>query len=99
MAMNIDRTPRYVPQSILARVQGGGWAEQPVLQVVSYPPRKHPEGCPLRPECTAVELKTHWSSRWFGFEEAHINSELRMVVSGFSADDEVRMKWEVCTTP
>lgn len=93
----MDRTPRYAPNHIL--VFGQGYVLQtPVTKFVAYPPECHPVGCPLIPNCVALELQTNFGSRWFGCEKAYINSELRMVVVGVDERDEVRMKWEVCDT-
>jgi hypothetical protein len=41
-------------------------------------------------------MVTRHGSRWWGFERAWINSELRMVVQGFPAADELRSRWERC---
>jgi hypothetical protein len=94
MSKEIDRTLRYIPERML--IVSHGVAEiLPVVQYRVFPPNAHPDGCPIGPSYTALECVTERGSRWFGFERAYINSELRMVVSGFSALDEVRSKWEV----
>ena len=88
--MSTDRTPRYVPSTIYCK-----GATVPVLRVIAHPPGTA-KGAHIVPHLTAVELVTERGSRWFGFENAQINSELRMIVSGFDGRDEVRSKWEVC---
>lgn len=88
----IDRIPRYAPSHvIIARAM----KLLPVRQYIAHPPNTHPAS-PIKNEMTALELVTDKGSRWFGCEQAYINSELRMVVIGFDSRDEVRSKWEVC---
>lgn len=87
----MDRKPRYAPACITFKGQ-----LLPVSQYVAHPPHKHPPDCPLTPDCTALELRTLHVSRWFGFEKAWINAELKVVVSGFPASDEIRRTWQVC---
>jgi hypothetical protein len=91
----IDRAPRYAPEMVM--VCHG--IEVPVLRAIAHPPGKHPPHCRLVSTCVALELETAYGSRWWGFEEAHINSELRMVVSGFPAHDALRSRWAKCSTP
>lgn len=89
----IDRTPRYAPSHV--HVLGHGIVK--ATAYVAHPPGNHPKNCAIRNDMTALEIKTPVGrSRWYGFERAFINSELRMVVIGFDARDEVRSKWEVC---
>ncbi len=86
-----DTTPRYTPGHVMI---ASVMKRCPVMSARSYPPGTHPKGCIIRQDCTAVELVTDHGSRWFGFDKARINSELRMVVQGFDSRDEVRSKWE-----
>jgi hypothetical protein len=86
-----DDVPRYAPDAVL--IVGHGLL--PVVRYVSHPPRTHPQS-PLFPYLTALEAVTRHGSRWWGFDRAWINSELRMVVQGFPAADEMRSRWEVC---
>ena len=95
-ADDLDMTPRYAPESTIVH-RAGKFLSLPVQKYVVYPPGTHPAGCPLVKDITALELRTAAGSRWFGCASAHINSELRMVVVGTPARDEVRMKWPVCT--
>lgn len=88
-----DRKPRYAPTHTVVR----GLVNVPVSSYHTYLPGQHPKGCPLTDDCVALELRTAYGSRWWGVEKAWINSELRMVVSGFPARDELRSRWEVCT--
>lgn len=85
-----DQTPRYAPSKVLIVNHG----IVPVVGYTAYPPGSHPVGCPLIKSCTAVELITTHGSRWYGFDSAYINSELRMVVVGFDSRDEVRAGWQ-----
>ena len=92
-----DQTPRYAPETIWITT-GLGFRELPVTRYIAHNPGNHPKGCPIKAELTALELQTWAGSRWFGFEKCWINSELKMIVQGFSSRDEVRMKWKVCKT-
>jgi hypothetical protein len=94
---DVDRDPRYAPTRVLCR-GSDGFRERDVVKSSAYPPGQHPKGCPLVADCVAVELRTADGVCWYGFEKAWINSELRMVVQGFSARDEVRAKWPKCVT-
>jgi len=88
----IDRMPRYAPSHVIIASR---MKLLPVLRYITHPPNQHPAKCPLIPACTALELQTEAGSRWYGCERAWIDAELRMVVVGFDARDEVRMKWPV----
>ena len=85
----IDQTPRYTPDAVFCRR-----LISPVRQAVVHPPNAH-ERSPIRNELTALELVTANGSRWYGITRGYINSELRMVVEGTNARDEVRMGWSV----
>ena len=87
----IDHTPRYAPDRVLV-LDGGRAYDCPVTRAIAHPPGTHPGSC-IKAELTAVELQTAKGSRWYGFERAYINSELRLVVEGFDRRDEVRAKW------
>jgi hypothetical protein len=89
--IEIDRIPRYAPSEIICK-----GIKVPVLSYHVWPVGQHPEGCVLIEDCVALELRTVYGSRWFGCENAWINSELRMVVVGFPARDEVRRTWKEC---
>lgn len=91
----IDRIPRYAPSKVLF-TNSMTALMLPVTRYIVHPPNQHPAKCPIRAEMTALECQTGVGSRWFGCEHAYINSELRMVVVGFDARDEVRSKWEMC---
>jgi hypothetical protein len=86
----MDRKPRYAPRTVF--ILGSG--NVPVLRYIAHPPGHHPQGCSIHSELFALELRTEFGFRFFGFEKAFINSELRMVVSGFSGADYVRSRWE-----
>jgi hypothetical protein len=99
----LDMTPRYAPTHVIiaqrmklfppnARLIRRNVA---VTGARVYPVGHHPIQCPIAPEYCALELRTVAGSRWYGCERAYINSELRMVVIGTPARDEVRMKWEI----
>lgn len=87
--MTIDRVPRYAPSKVICKA-----VEVPVLSYHVYPVGQHSKGCPLVEDCVALELRTERGSRWYGCENAWINAELRMVVVGFAAGDEVRSTWK-----
>ncbi len=88
----IDMRPRYAPSKVLI-VHGNGWVDAPVIRYVVHPKGTDRPRCPIGPGYVALELVTDYGSRWFGCEEAYINSELRMVVVGTNTLDEVRMRW------
>jgi len=90
--IGMDLVPRYAPLIVMTAHAG----YQHVTGSRAYPPQQHPAKCPLVNDCTAVELVTPNGSRWYGVRSAWINSELRMVVTGFSAKFEEMAKWEVC---
>jgi hypothetical protein len=71
----------------------GGY--QAVASVVAHQPGQHPPECPLKPDCVAVEFKTHGGgSRWQGCKRAYINARLRMVLVFDDLRDEViRKRW------
>ena len=87
----MDTTPRYAPSILMA--PNGRMA--PVEDCTLFPPGKHPDRCPIRPEFHALRCRTRLGTRWFGFLGGGINSELRMTVWGFPRADEIRSKWEV----
>src|SRR5690349_10952274 len=89
-----DLTPRYAPDRVIviSGPERKAYAE-PVHKYIAHPEGAHPKGCPLRPDCVALELVTTFGSRWYGCQRAYINSELRMVVVGANSRDEVRMQW------
>lgn len=86
-----DTTPRYTPDTILTA--NGIFT---VLQRVFHPPGKHPSESPIKSEVGCVALTTIGGTRWYGCDKGWINSELRMVVSGFPAKFEEMSNWEVC---
>lgn len=91
--MTIDNQPRYAPEIVMT-VKG----KRPVVQAIAYPPNAHPEKCPLISDCVALELVTDIGvSRWYGCQHAEINSELRMVVTGFNAGFEEMAAWPKAT--
>jgi hypothetical protein len=94
VSTHIDNTPRYAPKTVMVR-KGGRYVEAPITGYIAHPPNAHPKHCPLVPTCTAVEFITPYGSRWWGCEKAWINSELRMVMSGFDLRNELINKWEI----
>lgn len=93
-ALEFRRTTnmRYTPPTQMTLEHG----ERPVVGVVAYPPGQHPKGTPIKAEHFAVELKTDvGESGWYGFEEAYIDSTLRMVVGPVNPRFESAMRWEV----
>jgi hypothetical protein len=85
-----DMTPRYAPKEVMT-LKG----MQRVVNTMFFPIGvSRPPNCPIVPNTGALLLRTGVGDRWFGCHEAYINSELRMVVIGCDARDEVRMKWE-----
>lgn len=85
---SIDMTPRYAPTEVTLSGR-----RAPVIRYIVHPPGTH-RGV-ITPDMTALELVTDRGSRWYGVEDAYINSELKMVVVGTDRRDEVRMAWKV----
>jgi hypothetical protein len=91
--IEIDRERRYMPSIIVCKAK---WVD--VQEWIIHPVGHKPTGCPLslaKGWCI-VEAKTERGSRFFSFEGAAINSELRMVVWGFNAGDEVLRNLAKC---
>mgnify|MGYP003543626280 CR=1 FL=1 len=85
-----DNVPRYAPSEVL--VAGFGMVR--VTSTMFFPAGTHrPIDCPLVKEIGALALKTEHGTRWWGFDDGYINSQLRMVVSGFPRRCELRSKW------
>lgn len=88
---------RYVPQELMT-IQG--WSSVAKYCYVPKGARKQGDG-PIRQDMgMLVVYCANDNRRYYGFEDARINSELRMTVrlSDFHLRDEVIRKWEVCTT-
>lgn len=90
----MDRVPRYAPSEVMK----AGHGRLPVLSYRVHPPVSDPKdrNAPIVASMTALECVTSAGSRWYGCERAWINSELRMVVSGFDARFEEMGRWEKC---
>jgi len=87
---------RYAPKTVFSLKAGG---ERPVVRAVVHPPGSHPPGTPLVPHVTALQLITDTGhSRWFGVDDAKINSELRMVARGgfINPVNELAKSWKPC---
>jgi len=86
-----------VPKTIgiLDRKSGDFVRAAPVLSVRSYPPGVVRPSSPIRRDCTAVEIVTSYGSRWYGFADAQIGSDLEMHVKLLPGQerDEVLMRW------
>ena len=94
----LDNIPRYAPSRVIIVTPYGAY-DAPVLYFRAHPPKSHPVACPLRQDCTAVELVTRYGSRWYGCAKAWINSELRMVVQGFDSRFEEMNAWTKVEKP
>lgn len=97
--MDKDTTPRYAPDYVIVAKAGRGAWTCRVKQYLTHPPGSRTRPSWIAADLVALELITEKGSRWFGFDRCYINSELRMVVEGFSARDEVLRKWAVCEHP
>lgn len=86
---------RYAPDfiGIVSRVDGRFYSEARVRKIIAHPRGAHPRECPLIADCVAVELQTEHGSRWYGFDNAYIDSRLRMVCERAENRDEVLAKW------
>ena len=93
-----NTTVRYAPTTMMMKANKGrgfNFYKVPVVRYVIHPPNNHPKECPLVKECTAIEFVTEYGSRWWGVGRAWINSELRVVATGFDVRNELVNKWEV----
>jgi hypothetical protein len=61
--------------------------------VFIHPPNTHPPESPIKRELTAVQVVTDSATRWYGFEEAWIGSDLRVHVKGFDPRFEEVAAW------
>lgn len=91
----IDRVARYAPEMIL--MVGRGY--QPVRKCILHPKGTAPGSWKNSAAGVVLEMQTDFGSRFWGFEKAWINSELRAVVQGFDSRCELRSAWEVCHEP
>jgi hypothetical protein len=85
-----DTKHRYAPSTVVCGMR----VDVHVQQYKYHPPGTHAHS-PIVDTTGALELVTELGSRWYGCDRAYINAELRMVVIGFDARDEVRAKWTV----
>lgn len=91
----MDQKPRYIPEELMTHR-----GRSRVTRIFFYPPGSHPKDCPIVKELTAVACHlVNGRVRWFGFQHARINSELRGVIQGFPEGYEEVQKWEVCKEP
>lgn len=66
-----------------------------VKSVIAHAENCHPEGCPLIPNCVALEIFLECGcKRWIGCKRAAIGSDLRMHFEPISENDEVINKYE-----
>ena len=88
----MDQKPRYIPEELMTTK---GMSK--VARYIIYPPGNPRPASPIVKELTAVACHMfNGLIRWFGFQHAHINSELRLVVRGFPEGFEEVSKWEEC---
>ena len=88
---------RYAPDTVMTAL---GLSAVDRREFIPAAARKKGD-CPIRPDLGVLALHcANGETRVFGFTEAKINSELRMVVklSDFHLRDEVVRKWPVCQT-
>jgi hypothetical protein len=95
---------RIVPDAVgVVRRTSNGWSfvkDSPVTSIKAYPPFVKRSG-PIRPEFMALEITTPDGTRWHGFADAKIGSDLRMHVKLAPGQerDEVVMAWEASDGP
>lgn len=83
-------TWQYAPTEVFADRR-----RQLVIESLYHPAGTHPKS-PIDNAMGALELVTpSGARRWYGVDEAMINSELRMIVRGHDTRDEVRHRWQV----
>lgn len=91
---DMDMTPRYAPDTVMI-VNGRHFGRRAVTGSIFYPVGVARPSRVIRDDWGALELKTDGGSSWYGCVRAYINAELRMVVVGTPARDEVRMQWAI----
>lgn len=98
--IEVDRVERYFFSRLFIRKHGSGFFKVPVQTMIVHAAGNKPKECILLVPVgwVVLEAVTEYGSRFFIFEGAKINSELRMVVWGFNARDEVLQTMEVCKT-
>lgn len=85
----------YAPKKVMVHQAG----VRPVVSARIFPPGKHPPATPIVSSMTAVQLVTDTGhSRWFGFDDARINSDLRVVACGgfINPRNEIAKDWKRC---
>lgn len=74
---------------------GRFYPEAPVQSVKIHSPNKHPDRSPIRRDMYALQIETPHGTRWQGFQDACIDSRLRVVVDTTGRErDEVVAKWK-----
>ena len=87
----METTHKYAPNSAMSLHHG----ILPVHKFVGYPPGTAPKAAPIRKDLFVAELTlSDGSKRYLGCEGCYINSELRFVIVGHPARDEIRRSWE-----
>jgi len=85
----------YAPKTIMTMRDG----TRPVASARIYPPGQHPAESPIVKSVTAVQLiNDRGSSRWYGFDDARIASNLRLVACGgfINPRNEIAKDWKRC---
>lgn len=90
----MDNDSRLVPNYVLITRHEGCPLLARVIGHVVYGPGQRPVDCPIKADWVAVEIKTWYGSRWWGFRMATVLADGTCIVSGFPAADEVRSHWE-----
>jgi len=88
---------KYAPKTThIYNSEHGALHDVHVKQYIAHPPGNHPENCPIRKECVALELRTDFGTRWHGFAKVRIDGSLQMACELLPGqeNDEVIMKWK-----
>lgn len=89
---------RYLPKTVMVR-HAGGFGVRPIVRYVAYAPHMAPRESTVRRDMVTVQAITDLGAcAWWGFTDAKVNSELRMIAYGgcINPKNELTRMWEKC---
>ena len=90
MKTGINVPDKWVPKTIFTM-----HGDCPVAKVEAFPPKTHPKDTPIHDVLTAVIVTaTNGCRRIYGFDEAYIDSYLRMRCVGYNSAFSEVAAWE-----
>jgi hypothetical protein len=88
---------KYAPKTTNTYTQEhGALRDVLVKQYIAHTPGNHPEESPVKNVCYALELRTDFGTRWYGFAKLCIDGSLQMACELLPGqeNDEVIMGWD-----